>query len=578
MITPMSPSASASSTPRALPLIWQSLLSHKRAILESVLASMVMNLLALATSLYSMQVYDRVIPSQGYQTLWVLTVGAVLSITLEWVLKQIRSRLADETATDVDQQLSETFFARAMGIRMEARPASIGSLASQVKSFEMVRGVLASTSLFVLTDVPFAVFFVLVIFVLGGAVGWVPLVVLPVTLAVGVIFQALIRRHARTSQSVSHRKAGLLVEALDGAESVKALGGEGTLQSRWQGLVAQSAESDEGIRRLTATSQNLTVALQQWSYVALIGVGAWFAAHHELTMGALLACSILSNRALAPIVQLPSVMLQWAHARVALDGLDKVLALPNEASEQNHQMAASVSTGALSLRGIRFAYDQRAALELDRLEVRPGDRIGVLGPIGSGKSTLLKVASGLFRPREGQILLSDLDVQHIRPDVLRDAVGYLPQDYRLISGSLRDNLCMGISDPGDQALLEAARLTGLLPVITNHPKGLGLEISEGGRGVSGGQRQLIGLTRLVLSRPRVWLLDEPTGAMDADHEARVLAMLKQQLREGDTAIISTHKTALLPLFNRLWVVQNGRVVLDGPRDDVLARLSGKAVV
>jgi ATP-binding cassette, subfamily C, bacterial LapB len=565
----------SSQAPKALPLIWASLRSRSRALMESALASVAVNLLALGTSLYSMQVYDRVIPSHGLQTLVVLTVGAGLSVLLEWLLKHLRARLADDMATSVDEQLSERFFERAMGIRMEARPNAIGSLASQVKSFELVRGILASTSLFALTDVPFAVFFVAMIFALGGVIGWIPLMVLPGTLLAGWIFQSLIRRHAKSSQGASHKKAGLLVEALDGAESIKALGAEAAMQNRWRNLVLESSQADEDVRRLTAISQNFTVAAQQLSYVALIGAGAWLAAKQELTMGALLACSILSNRALAPIVQLPSVMMQWAHARVAIDGLDRLLALPNEASETAHQVLAGVQTGAVSLRGVRFLYGQRPALEAERLDVRPGDRIGVIGPIGSGKSTLLKVASGLYRPQQGQVLLADLDLSLIQPQVLRASIGYLPQDYRLISGTLRQNLCLGIDDPGDEVVLEASRRSGLLPLITGQPKGLELEISEGGRGVSGGQRQLIGLTRLVLSKPKLWLLDEPTGAMDADHEGRVMALLQGQLGATDCAIVSTHKTALLPLFNRLWVVQNGRVVLDGPRDDVLARLSGK---
>jgi len=357
---------------------------------------------------------------------------------------------------------------------------------------------------------------------------------------------------------------------VDGAESFKAQGGEWTLQGRWNRLVHESAESDQGMRRLSALSQNLTTALQQLGYVGLIGVGAWLATHNELTMGALMACSIISNRAMAPIVQLPGVMVQWAHARTALEGLDKVMALPSEQTEAASQLAAAPADSSLRFEGARFAYGRgRQALELDRLEVRPGERIGLLGAVGSGKSTLLKLASGLYRPREGRVLLSGMDMSLLHPGVLRETIGYLPQDLRLVSGTLRDNLRLGLPDPGDEALLAAARQTGLLPLISSQPKGLALEISEGGRGVSGGQRQLIGLTRLLLGRPKVWLLDEPTGAMDADHEARLLALLKSTLGPQDSAIISTHKTALLPMFTRLWVMQGGRIVMDGPRDEVL---------
>lgn len=563
---------------QALRRVWGALLRHKRAFLESILASAVANLLALGASLYSMQVYDRVIPNQGYQTLMVLTVGVMVAVLLELLLKQVRAHLVDLSSNAIDHELSQWFFARTLAIRMEARPDAVGTLASQVRAFELVRGVLASTSVFVLTDVPFAIFFVAVIFMLGGPVGLVPLVVLPLALAAGLGFQAAIRRHTRNAQVSANRKTGLLVEAVDGAESIKALGGEWTLQGRWNRLVHESTESDQGLRGLSALTQNLTTALQQLGYVGLIGVGAWLASRNELTMGALLACSILSNRALAPIVQLPGVMVQWAHARAALEGLDKVIALPSEQAEAQQQMAAPAADSGLRFEGARFAYGAgRQAIELERLEVRPGDRIGLIGPVGSGKSTLLKLASGLYRPREGRVMLSGLDMSLLHPGVLRETIGYLPQDLRLVSGTLRDNLRLGLPDPGDEALLDAARHTGLLPLIAGQPKGLALEITEGGRGVSGGQRQLIGLTRLLLGRPRVWLLDEPTGAMDAEHEARLLALLRATLGPQDSAIISTHKTALLPLFTRLWVMQNGRVVMDGPRDEILARLSGKAV-
>lgn len=562
---------------QALRLVWHTLLRHKRAFLESMLASAVANLLALGASLYSMQVYDRVIPNQGYQTLMVLTVGVMAAVLMELLLKQLRAHLVDLSSNLIDHELSQWFFARTMAIRMEARPDAVGTLASQVKAFEMVRGVLASTSVFVLTDVPFAIFFVAVIFLIGGPVGLVPLAVLPLALAAGLGFQAAIRRHARSAQTAANRKTGLLVEVVDGAESIKAQGGEWALQGRWNRLVHEATESDQGLRGLSALSQNLTTALQQLGYVALIAAGAWLATHNELTMGALLACSIISNRALAPIVQLPGVMVQWAHARTALEGLDKVMALPSEQTQAATQLTASPADSTLRFDAVRFAYGQgRQALALDGLEVRPGERIGLIGPVGSGKSTLLKLASGLYRPREGRVLQAGMDMALLHPAVLRESMGYLPQDLRLVSGSLRDNLRLGLPDPGDEALLEAARQTGLLPLIASQPKGLALEITEGGRGVSGGQRQLIGLTRLLLGRPKVWLLDEPTGAMDADHEARLLALLKTSLGPQDSAIISTHKTALLPLFTRLWVMQGGRIVMDGPRDEVLARLSAKA--
>ncbi|MDO9226589.1 MAG: ATP-binding cassette domain-containing protein [Pseudomonadota bacterium] len=571
-------SEGAAAAPRAFGLVRQALFARKGIFIEAILATGLVNLLTLGTALYSMQIFDRVIPNQGFQTLWVLTVGVALAVSLEFLLKQVRSHMVDRTCNVIDHELSEWFFGRMLGIRMEARPASVGTLAAQVKGFEMVRGVLASTSLFVLADVPFALFFILVIFLVGGWVALVPLIALPVALGAGLIFQHLIQKHTRDNLAANNRKAGLLVEAVDGAESLKANSAEWKMQGRWNALVLEASASDQEIRTYSALAQNLTVALQQFSYIGLIATGAWLVTENLLTMGGLLACSIISNRALMPIVQLPGVMVQWAHARAAIEGLDKIIALPSEVDGAEHALVPQSLDGAIKFERVRFTYGmaKRLALEVERLEIKPGERIGMIGPIGSGKSTLLKLASGLYRPNEGKLFLSGMDMAMLTPAALREAVGYLPQEARLFSGSLRDNLLLGLPDPGDEAILEAARKSGLIDLIAGQPKGLGLEITEGGRGVSGGQKQLIALTRLLLAKPLVWLLDEPTGAMDADSEARVVALLKSVLGSQESAIVATHKTALLPLFTRLLMVQNGRIVMDGPRDEVMAKLSGKA--
>jgi ATP-binding cassette subfamily C protein LapB len=563
--------------PRALGLVWRSLLRHRTVFIDAVLATVLVNLLTLAASLYSMQVYDRVIPNQGFQTLKVLTVGAVAAILLELLLKHLRARLVERACTAMDEELSIWFFARMLGIRMEKRPSAVGTLAGQVKGFETVRGVLTSGTLFVLADVPFAIFFVAVIAMIGGWLVLVPLVSLPLALVTGIAFHRAIARHARDNQADSHLKTGLLVEAIDGAETVKSHGAEWKLQSRWARLARRSADSEQRLRNLSAAAQNLTAGLQQLGYVALVAAGAWLATENMLTMGGLLACSIISNRAMAPIIQLPGMMVQWAHARAALEGLDRIIALPGEADDQRHALTPGVLEGALRLERVRFSYGMAGhlALDIERLELRPGERVGLVGAIGSGKSTLLKLASGLYRPAEGKCFLGGLDMALLSPAVLREAIGYLPQDVRLFSGTLRENLLVGLPDPGDEAVLAAARRTGLIELITAQPKGLALPITEGGRGVSGGQRQLVGLTRLLIASPRVWLLDEPTGSMDAATEARVTALLDEVARAGATLLVATHKTGLLPMLGRLVVLHGGRVVLDGPRGAVLERLQGR---
>ncbi len=558
-------------------LVRDALLQRKSKFTDAIVATGLVNLLTLATSLYSMQVYDRVIPSQGFSTLWVLTVGVFVSITLEFFLKQLRSRLVDRTCNQIDHQLSEWLFARMLGIRMEAMPASVGTLASQIKGFEMVRGVLTSTSLFIFADVPFALLFLVIITLLGGTIVLVPIISIPIALLAGLYFQRAIQRQTLLNMAAGNRKTGLLVEAVDGVETIKANGGEWRIQARWNRLVAETGDAELDIRSHSTLSQNLTAAMSQLSYVIFVAFGAYLVTENHLTMGGLIACSIISNRVLAPIVQLPAVMVQWAHARAAIDGLEKIIALPNEADDMESVLTPTSVSAGLVFERTNFSYGtaRHAALQIDRLEIRPGERVGLIGAIGSGKSTLLKLASGLYRANEGKTYLGGLDMALLNPQVLRETIAYLPQETRLFSGTLRENLLFGLADPGDEAILQAAARTGLDALILGQPKGLALELTEGGRGVSGGQMQLIALTRMLLAKPALWLLDEPTGAMDSLSEARVVRLLGEMAAQGATLLVTTHKTALLPLFDRLIVLQGGRVLLDGPRDAVLAKLSGR---
>lgn len=559
-------------------LVWESILLRRSVFVEALLATVLCNLLSLAISLYSMQVYDRVIPNQGFQTLWVLTTGVILSIFFDFFLKQVRSLTVDRVCKNIDTELSEWFFRRALAIRMEKRPASIGTLASQIKGFEMVRGFMTSTSLFVLADVPFALFFILVIALVGGWVAIVPLIMLPISLGAGLMFQKAINAQTKENLAQNNRKTGLLVETIDGAEQLKATGADWKFQARWNALVKQIGETDLDIRRHSVLSQNMAVAVQQLGYIAIVALGAYLVTENRLTMGGLLACSIISSRITGPIAQLPGVMIQWAHARAALDGLDQIISLPSELDEQEEALVPQTLASGYRFERVRFTYGManQLALEIGQLAINPGEKIGIIGAIGSGKSTLLKLASGLYRPNEGKVFLGGMDMALLAPAIQREMIGYLPQDLRLFSGTLRDNLLLGLPDPGDETILQAARQTGLIELIVGQPKALALPITEGGRGVSGGQRQIIGLTRMLLARPRVWLLDEPTSSMDAQTEARVVAILRSVAAAGATLLVATHKAALLPLVDRLLVVQGGRIVADGPRDAVLAQLAGKA--
>lgn len=563
---------------RASSLLWRALGRRRGIFRDALIATFAVNTLALAGAFFALQVYDRVIPHAGFSTLYVLAGGVAMAILLELLLKQLRGVLLDREATRVDIELASWFFRRAMGIRMEARPPSLGTFASQIKGLEYLRGVMSSATIFVLADMPFALFFIFVIWLIAGPLAFLPMVMLPLTLVAGLLFQRRINRATAASQGHGNKKAGMLVEAIDGIESLKATGGEEKMQGEWQTLLETAGVDDDRIKHATATAANLTAALQQFGYVALISFGAFLVVDGRLTMGGLIACSIISSRALAPIGRLPGVMTQWAHCRAALRNLDSLIAQPNELDEAERTLEPEVIEGGLQLEAVRFFYHEkdRPALEAPRLQIRAGERVGVIGPVGSGKSTLLKVVSGLYRPKEGRVYLDGLEMGLIRPESLRRWVAYVPQEIRLLRGSLRENLVRGLDDPGDAALLAAARETGLIELINSHPLGLALPISEGGRGISGGQKQLIGLTRLLLIKPRVLLLDEPTASMDAATEAKIVALLGRIAADGVTLVVATHKTALLPLLDRVMVFGNGKLLLDGPREPVLQKLAGKA--
>lgn len=553
----------------------RTILRRRRIFFEATVATIVVNIVGLATSFYTMNVYDRVIPTSSLSTLWVLSVGVLLGVVFEFVMKQTRASMVDRAFKSIDTELSDVFFGKALSIRMDARPHTVGTFAAQIRQFEVVRSAMTSTALFVAADAPFALIFVAVIWALAGSVALVPLLLLPLAIGLGLAFRPKINRLSMLNLIEGNQKNGLLIEAIDGIESIKSVQGEWKLSARWHQLSEKMAENELALRKITALSGNLTQFIQQLAYVGIIAVGALAITDGKLSVGGLIACSIISGRALAPMAQIASMIVQWAQAAAALKGLEAIMALPSDQMPGDRPIIPESTTGELAVDKVRFTYHASvpSVLEVGALRIAPGERVAILGNVGSGKSTLVKVLSGLYRPQGGRVFLGGLDVTQIAPEFVREHVGYLAQDVRLFQGTLRDNITIGLPNPSDEQVLGAARLTGLLAAIEAHPKGLNLEIAEGGRGLSGGQRQLVGLTRMLIAQPRVLLLDEPTASMDASLENFVTDRLFQALPAGTTIVVVTHKTALLKHVTRLIVMERGRVVLDGPRDQVLARLA-----
>ena len=557
-------------------LIKDEIFSHKKALFDAALGGVVINLIALATSFYSMQVYDRVVPTGATQTLLVLTLGVVFAAFFELIAKHVRSSLYETLVNQVDQRLSRAIYLRFLSIRLDQMPSSVGALASQMRGYEMVRGFLTSITSQLTVDAPFALLFLGLIGIIAGWLALIPATFFVLSVVVGLYYRAQITQLATQATAASNLKTGLLVEAIEGAETIKSGQGGWRMLSRWMKTNDEARNYEQRVRHIQENAQHLMAIFQQISYVVLVATGAMLISKGDITMGALIACSILSGRVLTPASMIPNQLVQWAHTKAALAGLDRLWALQDDHHGCERPLLPTIIDGNYRFEDVASRYGANKALEIKALSIRAGDKIGVLGPIGGGKTTFLRLLSGMYKPQEGRILLDDMEISHISKPVLAQHVGYLQQEGRLFAGSLRDNLVLGMIDPGDSVILEAARSTGLMAaVIAPHPKGLQQDIFEGGTGLSGGQRQLVNLTRVFLRRPNIWLLDEPTASLDRNAELQVITALKSTLSAVDTLILVTHKAEMLEVVDRIVVIVNHQIIMDGPRQQVLDRLNSQ---
>lgn len=552
-------------------------LAHKNLLAEAAVGGVLVAFLGLLTSFYSMQVYDRVIPTGATQTLLVLTLGVLVAISLEYIAKRVRSHLYDRLIDQVDRRLARTVYLRFLGIRLDQMPASVGTLAGQLRGYESVRSFLVTATTHLAVDAPFAVIFLLVIASIAGSLALIPLLFLCVSLSLGLMQAGRIRQLATRNQAAANRKTGLLVESVEAAEIIKSGQGGWRMLGRWLTSTDESRDHELQMRRLNEGNQYRALALQQTAYTLLIAFGALLASKGELTMGGLIACSMLSGRVLGPVNQMGQLISSWANVKAALQGLDALWKLEDDHHGQEQPVHLDQLRGQYRFENVAVNLRGRPVLKIDQLQISAGQKIGVLGPIGAGKTTFLRLLSGMYKPSEGRIWLDDADLAHLSKPLLAEHMGYLPQDGRLVSGTLLDNLLLGLVDPGDEVVLQAAKTTGLYDsVIANHPSGLQQEIPEGGTGLSGGQRQLVNLTRVFLRQPKIWLLDEPSASLDRGLEQRLIGALKQALKPTDTLVLVTHKPEMLQLVDRVIVVAKNQIVQDGPRDAVLARMQAGA--
>jgi ATP-binding cassette, subfamily C, bacterial LapB len=551
---------------------------------SALLAALLSNVLMLVTGLVTSVIYDKVIPHQAYVTLWALAGGAGVALLFDLIARQLRAYLIDMAGRKADLIVGSILFRQTLGIRMEQRPDSSGAYAHHLGQIEQVREFFASATLSAISDLPFIFVFVAMCFVVGGPLGWVLVIAIPLLLLMSALIQNSLRRATMANMQQTADLHGVLVEAVDGIEDLKAAGAQGRFLRHYEDATAAYATSMLQARKITAWTMNISAIAQQLVTLVMLVWGVYLIEDKVVSAGALIGAVMFATRALAPLSSVVQLATRYQGARAAMHALDRVMEQPTEREPGKVYVPRKEISGRLGLVDAGFAYPVPVTggasteagpkvLKGVTLRFQPGERVAMLGRIGSGKSTVLRLLAGLYLPTEGHVEVDGIDLRQIDPADYRARVGFVAQDPRLFSGTLRDNVLLDrpSADPG--RLGEVARLTGLDRLVSAHPKGWELPVGESGSLLSGGQRQLVALARCLVTRPRILLMDEPTSSMDAQSEVSFLRQLKEAC--GDcTLIMVTHRPAVLELVNRVVVVDNGRVVMDGPKAQVLAALSG----
>ena len=552
---------------------WGALLEQAPLYRDVLGAALLINVFALVMPIFSMNVYDRVVPNNATETLWMLALGVLLVVGMDFMMRLLRGHSTDLASARIDVKLSALIMERVLGMRLEAKPASVGSFASNLRSFESVRDFIASATVTALIDFPFALIFLLVIL----WISW-PLVLIPIVgLIVGVIYAYVVQHKMHELSETTYRAAALrnaaLVESLTALETIKTQGAEGVVQNKWERTSAFLSRTNAQMRLLSASATNGAATITQIVSVALIVAGVYLIHERMLTMGGLIAVNMLGGRAIAPLGQAVGMLMQFQNARMSLETLDKLMAQPVERPDALAFIHRPEIEGEIEFRDVSFSYpgQDEPALQNVSLRVAPGEHVVILGRTGSGKTTLQKLMLGLYQPTAGAVRIDGIDLRQLDPADLRRNVGFVGQDATLFYGTLRENIAIGAPYADDSAIVHAAEVAGLTQFVNRHPKGFDMLIGERGESLSGGQRQEVAIARAVLMDPPVLFFDEPTSAMDFTTEAA----FKERLRRfaaHKTMVIVTHRSSLIDLATRMIVVDDGRIVADGPREKVVQAL------
>jgi ATP-binding cassette subfamily C protein LapB len=551
-----------------------SVIAESRPLYNDVLlAALLANLFALGMPLFTMNVYDRVVPNQAFETLWVLALGLLLMLLSDLVLRTMRGRFVDLASSRADVKLSAFIMERVLGTRMEQRPASAGSFASNLRAFESVRDFIGSATVVAFIDLPFSVIFIVVI----GWISWAMLIPLFIGGAIMVLYALAVqgRMHelAETTYRAGAQRNATLIEGLVGFETIKALAAEAPIQRKWEKSAALLARVGAQLRLLSSTASNTSAFVQQFINLAIVIIGVYLISERGLSMGGLIACTMLASRAMAPVGQVAGLLVQYHTAATALTSLNEMMKREIERPADTNFISRGRLNGAVDFRDVSFTYPGQTTPSLRNLtfSIKPGEKVAILGRIGSGKTTLEKLILGLYRPTEGSVMVDGIDLRQLDPAELRRQIGYVQQDVMLFYGSLRENITLGAPFADHADIVKAAEIGGIIGLVNHHPQGFDMLVGERGESLSGGQRQGVAIARAVINDPPILLLDEPTSSMDYTSEDDIKRRLTEY-SHGKTVILISHRTSLLDLADRLIVMDGGRIMADGPKEQVLTAL------
>ena len=559
--------------PRTKAWFQDTLKLSKSLYLDAVVASFLVNLVALSAPLFVMNVYDRVVPNQATATLWVLAIGISIAFVFDFVLKILRGICLDLAGKKTDLVVSSALFERLLGMKMKLRPQRVGSFAQNFQEFQSIRDFLSSLTLTAFIDLPFTLLILLVIGIIGGPLVFIPLLAYPLALLVNWLIQRPLMSRVRKTYQLSNERQAMLVETLTGLDAIKINNAQSERQYQWEHLTGQLNKLELRVKSLSYVAVNFTAWLQQFSGVALIVVGVYIIIGGNLSMGGLIACYLLHRRAMMPIGQLCSLITRYQRARMTKATIDRMMDLEQEVQDDEVPLKRETLSGAIELRDVTFIYpgNQYASLSNVSLTIQPGEKVGIIGRSGSGKSSLAKLLVGFYQPDSGNVLIDGIDARQIDVHDLRHNIGYAPQDIHLFSGTLRENLVYGASYVDDETMLRVATLTGVHEFARRHPSGYNMQVGERGMSLSGGQRQAVALARALLLDPPVLLMDEPTSSMDNTSEDLVKKALAPVIA-NKTLLMVTHRASLLTLVDRLIIVDNGKIIADGPKESVMSAL------